>query len=58
MFKKFDPNGQDKIEQKNFYPLFMELLKIYNDQIEQENKATENEQIPQSQNEESKQSQT
>ena len=36
----------------------MELLKIYNDQIEQENKATENEQIPESQNEESKQSQT
>ena len=36
----------------------MELLKIYNNQIEQENKGAENEQIPQSQNEESKQSQT
>ena len=34
IFKKFDPTGQDKIEQQNFYPLFTELLQIYNDHID------------------------
>lgn len=38
LFKKFDPAGEGNIEQKNFYPMFSELLKLYNDEIESENR--------------------
>jgi hypothetical protein len=34
-FKKYDPNGTEKIKQVDFYYIFNELVQIYNQAIEE-----------------------